>query len=155
MSGNMTSEIWQIWNWLVCTWCGRLWQVLTFPQAPKSKKAIFHSESWSSTMSLHQEIWESQAMSYNPRWSLIRPYITWFDLIRSSPRIIWHYLVPPNFLMTKPPLSSDLLIVFLHHSPILQPLSSLYPICYFPLKLKHVSALCYIFLYTPWFYWPD
>lgn len=40
-------------------------------------------------------------------------------------------------------LSSDLLIVF-----TIQPFSLLYPTCYFPLKLKHVSALCYIFFYT-------
>ena len=51
----------------------------------------------------HQEIWESQAMSYNPGWSLIRPYILWFDLIRPSPRIIWHCLALPNFLMVKVP----------------------------------------------------
>ena len=47
----------------------------------------------------HQGIWESQVMSYNPRWSLIRPYMPWFDLIRPSPRIIWHCLALPNFLI--------------------------------------------------------
>ena len=39
-------------------------------------------------------------MSYNPRWNLIRPYIPWFDLIRPSPRVIWHCLALPNFLMS-------------------------------------------------------
>ena len=70
----------------------------------RSKAILFHLLAWYEP--LIEELAKVMLMKFVSLIQMVKSYEARSDLIRLSPRIIWHYLILPNFLIPGPASST-------------------------------------------------